>query len=265
MLLLCMQVGRTRTVTMAAGIPATMRALETPEGGPISALYINDKRPTPKAGTENAAPAEVKPVLVKVEYAALNPVDPMVMAGHMGNQIWPFVLGVDFSGTIAELSDPSSNLKVGDKVWGYTGLNHPGSGTLAEYCTVPFDCLAKVPDGVSMEQAASIGTTALTGALGIWEHLGLSQEKQAGNEDTTVLIYGASGGVGQYAAQLAKQAGVQTRPSSKFSEIAVTVCLTAVRIGSAAAYTCAVYISVWQRFCVADAICVAFIVSQQAR
>jgi NADPH:quinone reductase-like Zn-dependent oxidoreductase len=192
-----------------AAVPTTMRALEgqKPGGSPASTLYVTGSRPTPKPGSAHAPPASLKPVLVKVEYAAINPVDNFILAGYKPAE-WPHVLGNDFSGTVAEVPQRSP-WSVGDRVWGYSGLGHAGGGTFAEYCGVPGDLLAKVPEGVPMERAATLGCTGVTACAGLWAHLGLSAERKDGNEGTTVLIYGASTCVGQYAVQLAKLAGAR--------------------------------------------------------
>ena len=112
-------------------VPDTMRALQSAEGGaPVSALRVVDDRPTPRAGTASSAPASLKPVLVKVERAAVQFVDTMLLSGHFwGKMEWPYVVGVDFAGTIAEVSD-GSKWKVGDRVWGCTALGYGGAAHL---------------------------------------------------------------------------------------------------------------------------------------
>lgn len=70
--------------------------------------------PIPKAGPEE--------VVVKVHYAALNPVDLKVMAGHLKDVGWamdlPFTPGYDFSGTVSEVGSGVASAKVGDEVLG---------------------------------------------------------------------------------------------------------------------------------------------------
>ena len=196
-------------------VPDTMRALQSAEGGtPISALRVVDDRPTPRAGTASSAPASLKPVLVKVEWAAVQFVDTMLLAGHFwGKMEWPYVAGVDFAGTIAEVSD-GSKWKVGDRVWGCTALGYAGSGTLAEYCSTAEDLVGAVPPDVPMEQAVSLCCTGMTAAAGLWDLLQLDQEYNSENAKTCVVIYGAGTSVGQYGVQLAKVAGAQPMASA---------------------------------------------------
>lgn len=82
-----------------------------------------------------------------------------------------------------------------------------GTGTLAEYCSVPADMLAAIPDAVPSAAASTLGCTGLTACAGLWHHLGLSRDFSEEQKDTTVVVWGASSSVGQYAAQLAKLAG----------------------------------------------------------
>ena len=189
-------------------VPETMRALESAESGaPISALRVVDNRPTPRAGTASSAPASLKPVLVKVEWAAVQNVDNYLLAGYLSSKVeWPFVTGVEFAGTIAEVCD-GSRWKVGDRVWGCTSLGYAGSGTLAEYCSTAEDLVGALPAGVPMEQAATLCCTGMTAAAGIWDLLQLDKEYKSENAKTCVVVYGAGTSVGQYGVQLAKVAG----------------------------------------------------------
>ena len=72
---------------------------------------------------------------------------------------------------------------------------------------MPAHGVAKLPDSVSFEGAATVGVAGLTAALGVWKHLGLSKEYDADNANTTLFVHGASTSVGQFAIQLAKAAG----------------------------------------------------------
>jgi NADPH:quinone reductase-like Zn-dependent oxidoreductase len=150
-------------------------------------------------------------VLVKVVAAALNPVDSKILTGRrFPVKSWPHVLGCDMAGTVAEAAH-GSPFKPGDKVFGYTSLGEPHSGTLAEYCLVPSDMLAAVPPAISMEAASTVGLGALTAGLGLYAGLGLPFRAEATGvgKPPAVLVYGASSSVGQYAVQLAKLAGAR--------------------------------------------------------
>ena len=90
--------------------------------------------------------------------------------------------------------------------WRHAGL--AGSGTLAEFCSVPGDMLAAIPEGVSSAAASTLGCTGLTACADVWQHLGLSRDFSEDHKGATIVVWGASSSVGQYAAQLAKLAGV---------------------------------------------------------
>lgn len=103
------------------------------------------------------------------------------------------VLGLDLAGTVAAVGSQVSSLAVGDEVFGF------GRGTFAEYAVAREDRLAPKPRGISFEQAAVLPVSAAT-ALQAVDLAGI----EAGQ---TVLVTGASGGVGGYAVQLASQRG----------------------------------------------------------
>ena len=109
------------------------------------------------------------------------------------------ILGVTFSGRIAEVGKNVSKWKVGDEVFGSTDLRF---GTYAEFITMKEDeLLVKKPFQVSFESAAS----SVFGATTAYEFL----RKAALKPTLKVLIYGASGSVGSAAIQLAKYYGAE--------------------------------------------------------
>ena len=156
------------------------------------------------ADIEKPAPADNE-VLVKVVAAAVNPLDwhfvrgtpyfLRLMAG-LGKPDYTG-LGVDFAGTIEAVGSSVTNLKPGDHVFG------AANGAYAEYVTASEDWgLAKMPAGVTFEQAASLPVAAIT-ALQALRDMGKLEPGQS------VLINGASGGVGTFAVQIAKSFGAE--------------------------------------------------------
>jgi len=103
-------------------------------------------------------------------------------------------IGVDFSGVVESVGKNVSGLKRGDAVFG------GGRGALAEYLVIAEQGLVKKPDSISFEQAGAVNVAAKT-ALQALRDAGKLQPGQK------VLINGASGGVGTFAVQIAKQLG----------------------------------------------------------
>jgi NADPH:quinone reductase-like Zn-dependent oxidoreductase len=91
--------------------------------------------------------------------------------------------------------------KVGEQVYSYSWDN-PHGGFYAEYVAVPAERVGRVPEGLSLRQAGAIATTGLTAIQGIDDALHLKSGQ-------TLIIYGASGGVGNLALQFAKLRGVR--------------------------------------------------------
>ena len=159
---------------------------------------------------ESAKPApKVDQVLVQVRAAALNPYDmhflhgtPYFMRLIAGLRKPRFTgIGVDFSGMVESVGKNVSGFKLGDAVLG-------GSrGALAEYLVVAERGLVKKPNSISFEQAGAVNVAAKT-ALQALRDAGKLQPGQ------NVLINGASGGVGTFAVQIAKQLGGEVTGSS---------------------------------------------------
>jgi NADPH:quinone reductase-like Zn-dependent oxidoreductase len=116
-------------------------------------------------------------LLVQVKAISLNPVDSLYVAHPLAQS--GRIVGSDFAGIITALRSsvrPSSNLKPGDRVAGFlqgacSVNDRPGA--FAEYLTVEWDLVWKVPNEVRIEEAAGVSLVALTAAQGLWYRLGL--------------------------------------------------------------------------------------------
>ena len=144
-------------------------------------------------------------VRVRVAAASVNGFDLSVAAGYLVNMMehrFPVVLGKDFAGTIDAVGEGVSGFAVGDRVFGVVTKPYLGDGSFGEYVTVPVAVgLAKLPDAVDFITGAALGLAG-TAAL-------MSVEAAAIQPGETVLIIGATGGVGSQAVQLAKHAGAR--------------------------------------------------------
>jgi NADPH:quinone reductase-like Zn-dependent oxidoreductase len=133
-------------------------------------------------------------VLVRVTNASVNPVDWKYRRERAAEDL-PMVLGRDFSGTVE--TSRADGFAEGDEVFGMAG-----SGSYAELTTASADAIAAKPEGVTHEQASTVGVAGLTA----WQALFDKARLERGQ---TVLITGAAGGVGHYAVQFAKHAGAR--------------------------------------------------------
>ncbi len=140
-------------------------------------------------------------VLVRVEYAGVNPMDWKVREGYFKEAIplkMPATLGMDFAGTVEKVGDKVKRFKPGDKVFSRADFTRGGS--YAEYVAVDANQPAHVPKSLSVKEAAAVPVAYGTAYNGLFTTAGL----RSGHK---VLITGASGGVGIAAVQLAKSAG----------------------------------------------------------
>jgi NADPH:quinone reductase-like Zn-dependent oxidoreductase len=171
-----------------------MKAAVIDEFGPLDNLHIAElPKPVPGPGQ----------LLVQVHAAAVNPIDWKIRNGWMQQRFgdeFPMVLGFDASGVIVETGDDAGDFAKGDEV--YTrSVSGPG-GCYAEFVVVDASVTAPKPANFSHAEAAATPLAALTALNGLRD----CGELQPGQH---VLIVGASGGVGTYAVQIAKNIGAE--------------------------------------------------------
>ncbi|MFN8494850.1 MAG: NAD(P)-dependent alcohol dehydrogenase [Caldilineaceae bacterium] len=140
-------------------------------------------------------------VLVKVKAVAINPLDWKLLEGQLKivtGKKFPRSIGIEFAGVIETIGRAVQNFKFGDQVFGLVETFK--GGALAEFVAVKENSLAKMPEGLSFAQAASIPI----GALSAMQMIDTLAHVKKGDE---VLINGATGGVGVFAIQMAKRRG----------------------------------------------------------
>lgn len=171
-----------------------MRAVVINEYGTSEALTLVDlKAPSP-------GPDEV---LIRVRAAGVNPVDWKIRSGMLRMMLWlkfPFIPGFDISGDVASVGSHVNRFKPGDPV--YAMLGPPRGGGYAELAVAPESAVARKARSQSYIEAAAMPIAGLTALQGLRD-LGRLKPGQS------VLVNGASGGVGTFAVQIARAMGAR--------------------------------------------------------
>jgi NADPH:quinone reductase len=180
---------RSARSTEASKIPETMRAAAIDRFGGPDVLSLHTL-PVPKVG--------VGEVLIAVETAGVGVWDAEIREGTWApsRTRFPLVLGTDGSGVIAALGSGVRRFELDDRVYAYA-FNNPKGGFYAEYVAVSAKMVAHIPKPLDLQHAGAIPTTGLTALQGIDDALHLKK-------DETIIIHGATGGVGSLAVQFAK-------------------------------------------------------------
>ena len=171
-------------------IPPMMSAIAVEGGkGPAEALKL-EQIPTPSPG-----PGEI---LIQVAAAGVNRPDVIQRLGFYPPPTGaPSTLGLEVAGEVVAVGDGAARWRVGDKV---TALL--GGGGYAQYAAVDARHALPIPKGLDLIQAAGLPETAFTVSVNVFEHGGL----KAGE---TIMIHGATSGIGVAAIQMAKAAGAR--------------------------------------------------------
>jgi NADPH:quinone reductase-like Zn-dependent oxidoreductase len=176
---------------MPAPIPAQMKAAAIHRFGGPEVLRA-ETLPVPRPG-----PGQV---LVRLDAAGIGVWDPSVRSGEvqLGNSGFPQVIGNDGAGEVVAAGDGARRFRPGDRVYAYSF----SGGFYAEYVAVDEDEIAPIPPGLSTAEAGVLGADGVTALSGLDDVLHVS----AGQ---AVMVYGASGGIGHLAVQLAKRMGAR--------------------------------------------------------
>ncbi len=144
-------------------------------------------------------------VLVKIKAAGVNPVDAVVMKGQYKDMMphhLPIIPGWDMAGVVEKRGHAARRFEKGDEVYAYARRPEVKWGTFAEYIIIPESYLSLRPKNVSWEEAGGLPLAGLTAYQSLYSAGDLK-------ENETVLILGASGGVGSFAIQLSKIGGAK--------------------------------------------------------
>lgn len=174
-----------------------------------------DSVPAAPAVTEVDTPRpEAGELLVKVAASSVNGFDASTAAGYLQGMMehrFPLVLGKDFAGSVEAVGEGVDGFAVGDAVFGVVTKPFLGTGSLAQYVTVSTGIgVAPIPAGLAASDAGALG---LAGSAALD-----SVNAVALTEGETVLISGATGGVGALAVQLATARGAKVIATARPGE-----------------------------------------------
>jgi len=176
----------------STSIPQTMKAAAIDRfGGPQ--VFKLKSLPVPKPKRNE--------VLIRLDTAGIGVWDPEVRAGEVelgSKRKFPRVIGNDGAGTVVAVGGSVRRFKVGDRVYAYA---YDG-GFYAEYVAAPADDVARIPPGLDTREAGALGADGITALAGLDGALRLKKGER-------VMIFGASGGIGHIAVQLAKRMGAK--------------------------------------------------------
>ncbi|XVF72309.1 hypothetical protein PTKIN_Ptkin12aG0110600 [Pterospermum kingtungense] len=142
-------------------------------------------------------------VLLKVEATSLNPVDWKIQKGMLRPFLprkFPYIPGTDVAGEVVMVGPGVKNYKAGDKVVAL--LSHLSGGGLADYAVAKESLIVARPPEVSAAEGAGLPVAGLTAHQALTQSAGVKLD--GSGQQVNLLITAASGGVGQYAVQLAK-------------------------------------------------------------
>lgn len=176
---------------MTPSVPTRMKAAVVDHFGGPEVLHT-ETLPVPKPGAHE--------ILLRVDTAGIGVWDPWVRQGGFddGSTRFPYVMGNDGAGVVVAVGPKVRRLHVGDRAYGY----RMEGGFYAEYAKLEESRAAQIPKGVDLEEAGALGADGITALRGLDDQLRLRSGQ-------SLVIIGASGGIGHMAVQLAKRIGAR--------------------------------------------------------
>ncbi|XP_061097763.1 zeta-crystallin-like [Conger conger] len=168
-----------------------MRAIRVSEFGGPSVLKLQEDIPVPTPGQ--------KQVLIRVQACGVNPYEAYLRSGAFPvKPNLPYTPGSDVSGVVEAVGDGVSSFQSGDRVF----TTATETGGYAEYTVASEDSVYQLSDSLDYKQGAAIGSPYFTAYRALFHRA----HSKAGE---TVLVHGASGGVGGATCQIARAFGMK--------------------------------------------------------
>ncbi|XP_047134314.1 quinone oxidoreductase isoform X1 [Hydra vulgaris] len=140
-----------------------------------------------------------KQILVNVKAAGVNPVDTYIRQGnHPLSPILPYIPGKDGAGVVHQIGSDVKNFKKGDSIWFCGSV----TGSYAEYCLCNEEDASHLPEKMTFDEGAMLGTPYLTASRALFQ-------KAHVKEGMKVMVHGATGGVGTAAVQICQSLGIK--------------------------------------------------------
>lgn len=182
---------------MKPNVQKNMQAVALDRFGGLEAITLQTL-PVPVIGPDE--------ILIRVESAGVGVWDPFECAGGFAKMTgiepkFPYVPGSDGAGTVMAAGEQVKRFKEGDRVYAFNFLN-PKGGFYAEYAAVKESNASLIPDGLTIAEAGVMPFCAMTALRGLDDTLGLTHGE-------SLMVFGAGGGIGHLAIQLAKRMGAR--------------------------------------------------------
>jgi NADPH:quinone reductase len=176
---------------MSESIPQQMKATVIDRYGGPEVLHVATI-PVPEPKADEA--------LIRLAAAGIGVWDPEVRAGEfeIGERRFPKIIGNDGAGEVVAVGSRVKRVRAGDRVYAYS----MDGGFYAQYVAVKQDSAATIPAGLNVEPAGALGADGITALVGLEDILHLERGEK-------LLVFGASGGIGHLAVQLAKRLGAE--------------------------------------------------------
>lgn len=148
-------------------------------------------------------------ILIRTKAIGLNPIDWKTVEYTFCMPSLPWINGRECSGVIEAVGSAVQDLHAGQRVWTSTYYRDRRAGCFQEFVVAPEHTVIPLPDELSFEEAACLGVAGLTAAMTLWKWFDLPMMTTMPSSEDFALIWGGSTTTGQFAVQIAVEAGLK--------------------------------------------------------
>lgn len=148
-------------------------------------------------------------ISIRTKAIGLNPIDWKTVEYKFCMPSLPWINGRECAGVIEAVGTEVLGLRIGQRVWTSTYYRDRRAGCFQELVVAPEHTVLILPEPLSFEEAACLGVAGLTAAMTIWKWFEVPMIPSASTSEQFVLIWGGSTTTGQFAVQIAVEAGLK--------------------------------------------------------
>ena len=181
---------------------------ECEKRSPHHALLVNQNYEY-ELSNVSQSPLGPHEISIRTKAVGLNPIDWKTVTYKFCMPSLPWINGRECSGVIEAVGTAVKSFRIGQRVWTSTYYRDRRAGCFQELVVAPEHTVLEIPECLGFEEAACLGVAGLTAAMTLWKWFDLPMVSSGVHSQQFALVWGGSTSTGQFAVQIAAEAGLK--------------------------------------------------------